>query len=181
MASAKNILATYSPEDVIITIHNSRFSHIISGYSDSTFIELTRLVPHATLYNGADGTNARVVRAVRNYDITLTLHQASESNDVLSQLLLLDEISRDGRDIFAITLKDATGRTLYSSPSAFIGTDPDLQFGAEISDRAWVISAVYLERHIGGNGRLTPDGQEALTALGKEVDPKWGADNLLTP
>lgn len=170
---AKEILATYSPEDVIVVLSNDKFSHIVSGYTEGSFLSITRLIPHAELYNGADAQNARVVRAVKNCDITVTLMQTSETNDVFSQLLVLDEASRDGSDCFALTIKDNTGRTVMSSPQVFIGTVPDAEFGIEISDRAWVLRAIHLDQHYGGNGKLSPDTFGDLTDLGYDVNPRW--------
>lgn len=181
MAVAKDILASYSPEDVVVILHNSKFSHILSGYTEGTFLEVERVVPHATPYNGADGTNARVVRGVKNVDITLTLHQASESNDVLSQLLVRDESTRDGQDIFAITIKDNTGRTVMSSPQAYLGTVASTAFSQEISDRAWTLHAINAIQHIGGNARVTPDGASALNDLGYTLEDRWSVETDLTP
>lgn len=181
MAIAKEILATYSPENIVVILHNSKFSHQVSGFQEGTFLEIERTIPHATLQNGADGTNARVVRAVKNSDITLTLMQTSESNDVLSQLLVLDEGSRDGSDVFAITIKDTSGRTVASSAAAFIGTTPSMGFSEEISQRDWVIHAIHMNIHIGGNGRFTPDGQDAITDLGYTFEDRWGTNNTITP
>ena len=168
-----NILATYSPESVVVVISNDKFTHTISGYADGTFLNITRLVDHATLYNGADATNARVVRAVKNCDVTLTLHQASESNDVLSQLLLLDEQSRDGSDVFSITIRDTTGRTVASTSAAFIGTSPDIGMGTDIGERDWVLRAINLNIHAGGNGKFTPETAEQVAALGYVPDQIW--------
>ena len=173
--AAKDILSSYSPEDVVMVLSNDRFSHHVRGFADGSFITLSRLIPHATLYNGADGTNARVVRNIKNYDITVTLHQAAETNDVLNRLIQLDSQSRDGSDVFSLTLKDNTGRTVLSSPAAFIGTQPDQDFGVEISERAWVISAIYLDGHIGGNGRFSEEGQDDIEDLGYSVPDRWKA------
>src|SRR5690606_2866267 len=106
-------------------------------------------------------------------DITLTLHQASESNDVLSQLLSMDEESRNGDDVFSITIKDTSGRTVASSPAAFIGTSPDTDFGTDVSERAWVLKAISVEFHAGGNGKMTSATFDTLGTLGAEVDPAW--------
>lgn len=171
--ATKEILATYSPEDVVIVLSNDKFSHVISGYTEGEFISVTRTVPHATLQNGADGTNARVVRAVKNCDITLTLMSSGESNDILSQLLVLDEGSRDGSDTFSITIKDNTGRTVMSSPQVFIGSNPDVTFGIEVTDRVWTLHAIHLTTHAGGNGRMSPDAFESATDLGYTPDQRW--------
>lgn len=171
--ATKEILATYSPEEVVVVISNDKFSHFISGYTEGTFLSVTRTVPHATLQNGADGHNARVVRAIKNCDVTLTLMSSSESNDVLSQLLARDESSRDGSDTFSITIKDNSGRTVMSSPQAFIGTSPDIDFGIEVSERAWVLHAIHLTLHAGGNGRFSPEAFESVSDLGYVPEERW--------
>jgi len=181
MAPVNQILASYSPESVIIVIGNDKFSHTINGYADGSFLTISRVVPHATLYTGADATNVRVVRKVRNYDITLTLHQASESNDVLSQLLMLDEESRNGDDIFYITIKDTSGRTVASSSSAFIGTDPEYSFGVDLAETAWVIHAVGMELVAGGNGKFTGATWDTLNDLGRTPDAVWSPTNTNNP
>lgn len=167
------ILASYSPEDTQIVLSNSMFTHTISGYADGTFITVSRVIPHATLYTGADGSNARVVRAVKNCDVTLTLHNAAESNDILSQLLLRDEESRDGRDTFSITIKDNLGRTVASAGTAFIGTSPDTAYGIEITEVDWGLHAIGMSIYQGGNGKLSPEAWDTLTALGGTPDERW--------
>lgn len=171
--AVNSILASYSPESVVVVISNDKFTHQLSGFAESTFISITRLVEHATLYNGADASNVRVVRGVKNCDVTLTLHQASESNDVLSQLLVMDETTRNGEDVFAITIKDTSGRTVASSPAAFIGTSPDIEFGVEVSERAWVIRAINLDIHAGGNGKMLASTYDTMADLGMDVDSVW--------
>jgi hypothetical protein len=173
MAAVQEILGTYSPEDLIITISNAFFSHSITGYADGTFVNVTRLVPPSTLYTGSDNTNARVVRANKGSTITITLHQASESNDILSQALIMDESTRDGTWCFNILVKDGTGRSLYFSPQAFIATNPEASFGAEIGTRAWDIQCVSLSNYTGGNGKLTDDAYRTLQSMGVTVDPRW--------
>lgn len=179
--AANNILATYSPESVVIIISNNTsggagFTHTVSGYADGDFINIVRTIPHATLYTGADASNARVVRAVKNCEVTLTLHQASESNDVFSQLLILDEESRNGRDVFQITIKDTSGRTVASSSAAFIGTSPDVGFGVELGTRDWVLQAINMSIFEGGNGKFTPPTLGTLTSLGNTPDDYWNTN-----
>ena len=168
-----SIMGTYSPEDVACVISNDRFSHTISGYTDGTFLTVSRVIPASTLYTGADGTNARTIRAVKNLDLTFTLHQSSESNDILSALLVLDEQARNSDELFSITIKDTIGRTLVSSPTCFIGTTPDLDFATDITDRQWVLHCVGSTVHIGGNARFSNDGYAAATDLEYTPNSNW--------
>jgi len=167
------ILASYSPEDVSVIISNDEFTHRISGYVEGSFINISRVVPHATLYTGGDASNVRVVRDVRNYDISLTLHNAADSHDVLSRLMRLDTQSRDGRHLFSLTIKDEIGRTVGSAATAFIGTHPDVEFSTEVSDREWILHAVGYDLHIGGNRKLDSNTWGTLVNLGEDIDPFW--------
>jgi len=173
MAVNQQILASYSPESVVVVISNDKMQHVITGMAEGSFLNISRVIPHATLYTGADGSNVRVTRNVKNCDITLTLHQGSESNDVLSQLLIMDEESRNLDNIFNITIRDTSGRSVFTSPSAFIGTVPDSGFAAEASEREWILHAVGMDTVIGGNGKFTASTQTTLEELGVQVDDYW--------
>lgn len=173
MASVSEILSTYSPEDVVVVIANDEFSHVVNGYADGTFINITREVPASTLYVGSDLSNARVVRANKASTITLSLHQASESNDVFSALLSNDEVARDNTWLFSLTIKDNTGRSLYFSPQAFISTEPDRAFSTGIENRDWGIQCVSLSGNTGGNGKFTPSTADSIVQLGGEVEARW--------
>lgn len=179
---ASHILGSYSPESIVVVLANDKFSHTVSGFADGTFVEITRMVPHATLYTGADASNVRVVRAVKNCEVTLTLHQSSESNDILSQLLIRDEETRSGEDIFSITIKDLSGRTVASSGAAFIGTSPDIGFGTDVSERAWVLQAINMQIFEGGNGKFTTAGWDTINSLGETPNEIWSpANDSFTP
>lgn len=176
--SNTTLLGSYSPEDVVCVISNDKFSHTISGFADGSFLNLSRIIPASTLYTGGDGTNCRVIRDVSNLDVTFTLHQSSESNDVLSHLLVLDMAARDSSELFSILIRDMTGRTVISTPTCFIGSNPDVPFETDISTRDWVLHTIGSSIHIGGNARFTSGGFDALVDLGATVDQEW---NPATP
>lgn len=170
---AGDILASYSPEDVVIVITTNGFSHTINGYADGGFVSISRLVLGSEPYSGADVTNARVVRANKNATITMSLAQTSESNDILSQLLKNDSISRDSTWLFSVLVKDNTGRSQYFSRQCYIGGHPDSSFSTAIDSRDWLIHCVKLEQNVGGNGQLTPSTIDELTSIGGEVEDRW--------
>lgn len=166
-------LGNYSPEDVVMIISNSKFSHTISGLADGTFISYAREVPRATLYTGADLSAARVLRRNKAGTITLTLHQAAESNDVLSELARLDEEAHNNDWLFSVALKDVLGRSVFFSPQSFIGNDPDVTYSTDLETREWTIQVMDVERHVGGNSKLSPDNESILTDFGYTVEDKW--------
>lgn len=171
--ATSSLLGTYSPEDITVVLSNDNFSHTVSGMADGSFLTITRVVPAATLYTGADASSARVLRRVKNLDITLTLHQSSESNDVLSQLQRLDEEAHNNDHLFAITIKDGMGRSIYSSNQCFIGTIADGEFATDLSTRPWVLHSVGSDTFTGGNAKLNPSTTQTLQDLGYTPDTYW--------
>lgn len=173
--STCEILATYSPKDVTVIISGTRdnITHIISGTIDGTFININRVVPYSEMYNGADGSNVRVIRDIKNHEVTLTLHQGSESNDVLSQLFFLDTQNRRNEYVFEITIKDTGGRTLAFGKNAMIGSPPDVDFGTEVAERPWQIFVTCMDFFVGGNARFSNDAVNTLTQLGMDVEDQW--------
>lgn len=176
--SNTTLLGSYSPENVICVISNDKFTHTISGFADGTFLNITRIIPASTLYTGGDGTNCRVIRNVTNLDITFTLHQSAESNDVLSQLLNLDMLARNSDELFSFLLRDTTGRTVISTPTCFIGANPDVNFETDVTTRDWTLHSIGSDIHIGGNARFTNGGFDSASNLGLTVDDEW---NPATP
>lgn len=173
MAVQQQILGSYAPEDLIIILQNEFFTHSVSGFAEGTFVNVSRIVPPSTLYTGSDNTAVRVVRSNKGSNIALTLHQGSESNDVLSQALIMDEQTKDGTWLFSVLIKDGTGRSLFHSPKAFIANTPNTTFGSEIDTREWTLHCITLDSFIGGNGQLSDDAYRTLQGMGATPDPRW--------
>lgn len=172
MADISNI-GNYSPEDVVMIISNNNFTHTISGTVDGTFISFERTVPRSTLAVGSDLHAARVLRRNKSGTVTVTLMQSSESNDILSELARLDEEAHNNDWLFAVTIKDMLGRSVFYAPQAFIGNDPMTEYGVELSNREWTIQVINVQRHNGGNSKFSPDNQATLESFGYEVEDKW--------
>ena len=175
MATQSKILGSYSPEDVTVILSGAFGSVAVNGFVEGTFISITRENPHATLYTGADLSNARVIRRNKGGTININLHQASESNDVLSYLLQKDEEDASGTWLFSVTIKDELGRSVFHSPTCFISQPPEASFGTDLSDRGWVIQAVSIDQVQGGNGLFSPDTAATLTEMGFAPEDRWKA------
>ena len=172
MAEIANI-GNYSPEDVVMIIANDKFSHTVSGIVEGTFISFERTVPRSTLTVGADLHAARVLRRNKSGIVTLTLMQSSETNDILSELARLDEEAHNNDWLFNVTIKDTLGRSVFFAPQAFLGNDPMTEYGVELSNREWTLNVINVQRHTGGNSKLSPDNQATLESFGYTVDDQW--------
>lgn len=137
---------TFDPKSVIVTIGGVP----MSGYADGTFLEITADTQQFTKIVGADGFTTRVKSNNYGGVMTLTLSQSSPSNDVLSGFLQLDRASNRG--VVPILIKDMSGTTIIFAGTGWIQQFPDVIFGNEINNRAWILDLAEIDVLIGGNG-----------------------------
>lgn len=168
-----NILSTYFPEAVTVVIANDKFSHVVNGVAEGTFITVSRDTPATNLVIGGDMSAMRVRRKNRSGSINVTLMQGSDSNDVFSQILRNDEDAMNNDWLFSITVKDGSGRSVFFSPQAYIANMPDIAFGTDAENREWVIQCIDITSHVGGGGLLDPSTTDTLDAVGYTPDPSW--------
>lgn len=142
---------TYDPKMVGITVGGVP----ITGYADGTFVAIERAGDTFTKVTGADGMVTRSKSNDKSGQVTLTLKQSSPSNDYLSGLAALDEMSNAG--VVPVSIADASGTTLLFMPSAWIRKPANVEFGKELSTREWVLDFDKCEfptMNIGGNTPL---------------------------
>lgn len=166
-------LATFAPNrvQIVISQESTGLNYVLSGFSEDSIVSIERASQSFSLYVGADNTTTRVFNANNAANITLTLAQTSESNDVLSGLYNSDVNNLSG--LFSIMVKDTSGRSYYFAEEAYIGTIPTSGFANSMQTREWVISAADMEHVVGGNAKFSPAGSEAMNALGVTVDERW--------
>lgn len=168
-----SLLGNYSPESLVIIISKGDFVHRLQGFQDGTFLNISRLTPASTLYVGSDLSAGRVKRRNKASDISITLHQYSPSNAVLQALQRADEDDDSDAWVFAITIKDTSGTSVWSSNQAFVGTVPDAALGNATETRAWVLHAVGLSSNIGSNTKFDAAEVAAMAAVGAQVPARW--------
>lgn len=136
---------TYDPSKVLITYNN----FALSGFADGTFATVTRNEDMWTLSVGCDGEDTRSKSNNKSGTFEITLMQSSESNQILSDFMLADELSNSGSG--PLLVKDASsGTTLYMAEQAWIKKAPDSEFGRESGSRTWVFETGVVAVNIGG-------------------------------
>lgn len=138
---------TYSPKDVQL---------IISGYQISGWdsISISRPDKSVTIVKGIRGKHTRTINADTSALISVRLIQTVQSNDVLSEIHELDRQNGTGR--LTLTLKDLSGRSVFSSNEAFITGYPTVTFSGNFEYRLWSIFCQTTSPHVvGGNSRPT--------------------------
>lgn len=168
-----SLLGTYSPEEIQVVISVADQVHVVSGFADGSFINITRQTPASELYVGADLSAGRTKRRNKASVIDITLAQYSASNDVFQRIQIMDEEDATDAYVFALTIKDNSGRTVAFSNQAFIATTPDVTFDTTMGTRAWQISAVSMVTHYGGNAKLSDPTVSILDTLEYDVPDRW--------
>lgn len=136
---------TVDPKNVIITIGGVA----MSGFTDGTFLEITRNEPTWSMVVGSDGFVTRGKTNNFTGSLTLTLKQSSPSNDYLSGLLALDELTNTG--VVPVLVKDLSGNSVYFAGRCWINQYADSTFSKEITDRTWVLSMDEANIFVGSN------------------------------
>lgn len=125
----------YCPDDVNVLV-----AGLISlkGFVDGTFVNISKDINSFVAKRTPDGTVARIYNNDNTYTLRVTLHNGSESNDLLTKIWQLDQITK-GRGKFPIFVKDLSGTDLMFSLTAWVESPPDMVKSASVDGRTWVI------------------------------------------
>lgn len=140
-------LATYIPEDVTILLAGII---PVSGYVDGSFVSVSKDVKPFTSRRTADGTVSRLYNKDQTYTITISLYSGSDSNDALTKLWQVDEITQKGK--FTLMIKDGSGSDLFFSTTTWVEGLPVLTKGTTFDTRTWTLRSSSAVINIGGNG-----------------------------
>jgi hypothetical protein len=138
-------MKTLDPKQIVIIFG----ADIIQGYADGSFVTVDRNEDSWNLSVGADGEGTRTKSNNKSGQITLTLAQSSQSNQILSQAALADELDNAG--LRPILIKDNLGTSLYSAELAYVKKPAASEFSNESTNREWIIETDNLQMFIGGN------------------------------
>lgn len=138
-------IANYSPDEV----NCLAFGIPLSGFGNGTFITITKdKVPYTTTET-PDGTITRLYTNSQTYTIALTFHRGSTSNDVLTKLWQLDEITQRAK--FPLLIKDLSGTDLFFSTNTWIEGIPSIVESTTFDSRTWVLRSSQAVINIGSN------------------------------
>lgn len=138
-------LANYSPEDV----NCLAFGIPLNGFADGTFISISKDKVAYGSTETADGQVARLYTNSQTYTISLTFHRGSTSNDILTKLWQLDELSQVGK--FPLFIKDLSGTDLFFSTNTWIEGVPNMVQSTNFDTRTWILKSSQAVINIGSN------------------------------
>jgi hypothetical protein len=121
---------TYSPDNVDL---------IIGGYKVFGWdrISIQRNVQGYTPYVGIRNKSTRTRNTNTSATLSLSIIQTCPVNDVLANVHALDLQYGTGR--LVITLKDNSGRSIFSTVDGYITAYPAAEYTSEIEYRVWNI------------------------------------------
>ena len=158
--STKTILATYSPEDVIVSIAGFL---PIEGLTEGTFISVSKDTPYFTTKESSDGVVSRVAHKSGLYTVQLTLMGTSPSNEVLTRMALLDNKTHIAK--FPLIIKDTRGSTLLFSTSSWIESNPTTDYSIAVDNRIWSIKCAKAVLTVGGNTEQSDLMDDAIATI----------------
>lgn len=136
---------TYNFKEVFLVINGKH----IQGFSDGSSITVERNSDGFTYQKNVDGGGTRSQSNDKSGRITFSLAQSSASNDILSAIAQLDELTSAGT--MAVLVKDNLGRSLHTCETGWIVKIPNAEYGMESSGREWIIETDNLIHYVGGN------------------------------
>lgn len=123
---------------------------LLSGYADGDFCKVAFDEDAWTKTVGASGEVVRAKNNNRTGSIEVTLLQSSSSNDYLSAQYNIDELTGVGSGVLQVM--DLYGTTLMVA-EAWIKQVPEVTFGKEASQRAWMFDTAQIQFPIVGGNR----------------------------
>lgn len=156
-------VSTYSPKDVIFTVAGYQ----LVGWQSIT---VTRTVKGFTPVRGIRGKHTRVTNVDTSATFVVSMLQTSQGNEVLSYIHELDLSEGTGR--LALTLKDRSGRSVFSSNEAYITGFPPAPFSGQFEYRNWEFFAQTTGTYtIAGNATPSTDiFDRAVSEVGNFID-----------
>lgn len=140
----------YCPDEVVVLLAGIIK---VTGLIDGTFINIDKDVMPYISTRTSDGTVARLYQKDQTYTITLTLSSASDSNDLLTKLQQVDEITQLGK--FPILVRDLSGSDLFFSATSWIEKIPSMTKSKNIDARVWTIRSSSAIINLGGNSEAS--------------------------
>lgn len=127
------MLVSYSPKDVNVSF----FGIAITGFAPDSFIRCRRNADILNETVGSQGELSLTRIADKTGEVEIELMQTSESNLLLSGLMLGMEYSGAVIPVGEVIIQDPSGSALVIVSNAYIKKMPEVELGAEQTSRVW--------------------------------------------
>ena len=166
---------SYKPSQLIVVLSHPtlKATHVVTGFMQDSIVSIERDNATWEHFVGADGFTSRTHNIDKSAKATLSLQNASYSNDVLQQFLNFDENGTGAEGFFSITIADKSGRSITHSNQAYVAKQPNQDFTNATTAREWEIQMTHTETKIGGNSLIPQDVLDTLALFNVEIDSQW--------
>lgn len=120
----------------------------LTGYAD-TFIEVEYEEPDFKKHVGSLGDVTRTRLLNKSGKITVTLMDASQSNDQLNSFAAADRAN--GRGFKPFTMRDRSSNTTIHAAQCWVERMPKVGRAKESGNTVWVFECAFLEMDVGGS------------------------------
>lgn len=150
------MLRKYNPKKITGSfsgkIGTREFAVQFIGYMDGTFMEAEYDEAQVTKHSGAHGDYTAVLNPNKGATCTVTFIQGSPVNDDLSNLV--PDADLDFFPVGVLSFVDLNGTTAVKSPQAWIQKTAKVEFGKDVSGRAWTFDLTAADIHVGGSAEV---------------------------
>jgi len=150
-------LARYSPEDVTVILAGF---YTVSGFSAGTFVSINKYSPVFTERQSADGHVSRTHTKSDLYKVNISLASTSDSNQVLTYMSRLDELTFRAK--FPVIIKDQLGSSLFFASQCWIESVPSADYSEDVDTREWAICCYGGAFNVGGNYEPSSEMEDIL-------------------
>lgn len=117
---------------------------IINGFGDGEAVSVERDADEETAVAGVDGDVARIVNPSKLARVTLRLMEGSPANAQLAAVRNLRTPATPKGDQFPFTMTDFGLGEVWTSPEAWISSQPLPSLNGDTPVKEWIITCAYL-------------------------------------
>ncbi len=166
------MIRQFDPKDFVITLAGHKFDEL-----DADFLSVTTDFDRFSMVQGIDGDAARVRNKLRSGVITINLLQSSPSNNFLSYISTIDELT--GLLVLPFLAKGKEdGSTTILAPSCFVTKVPDVEFGNSHKTRTWTLRSDNIIIFLAGLPGPLGGGSTTSQDIWNKLNPVQGAKDL---
>lgn len=135
----------------------------VVGFSDGTYISIEKVNQPFSSTRAMDGTIVRTHHYDRQFTIKLTLAQSSITNDILTKLWQIDELTKAAQ--IPILFKDNLGSSLFFGTTCWVNGIPPISYSNSMEIREWSLDCSNGYINIGSNSNDTNIAEDVVNMI----------------
>lgn len=125
-------LWTFIPEDTSALIAGT---HNVIGFPDESFIRISKDIPITQTRRTTDNRITRVKKTSNMYTIEMSLFSVSPTNEILTKLWQVDELTKNVK--FPMLIRNSSNSGFFFAPTCWIEEIPTLSYSSGVEVNTW--------------------------------------------